>query len=342
MTANPVLVALYRGRLVESCHRGALAVVDGTGQVVCALGDVARPIYPRSAVKALQALAVVESGAAQAFGFGAQELALACASHSGEPQHVAVAQRMLTKAGLCAADLDCGAHWPFRRKDGCAIAARRGKPVALHNNCSGKHAAMLAVARHRGWDIAGYVAPDHPLQQHIAAILHDLTGAHLSDEVCGIDGCSVPTWAMPLAALAAGFARFATGHGLSRGRAEAAQRLMTAVFEHPFLVAGTGRFCTEVMQALPGRAFVKVGAEGVYCAALPEEGLGVALKIDDGARRAAELVLVHLLLTCLDGIEAAARNRLETLAGMAQVNWQGRQTGRLAPAPALEALTLHA
>ena len=322
---NPILVEILRRNLVESRHRGAVAVADADGAAVLAIGDVTTPIFPRSAVKALQALPLVETGAADAFGFGDEELALACASHGGEAGHVAGVTRMLAKAGLDASALRCGAHWPMALPAVAALA-RTGEPTALHNNCSGKHSGFLCVACAKGIDHADYWRPQHPVQREVRAVLENLTGAALSDDRCAIDGCSVPTWAIPLQNLAHAFAKFATGHGLARERARAAARLHAACTQKPWYVAGTGRFCTEIMQLFGARVFVKTGAEGVYCGALPEEGLGIAIKCDDGAGRAAQAVMAAIIARFLPlgDAERAALMRFErpTLR-----NWNGFEIG---------------
>jgi len=326
---NPVLVEVLRGALVESRHHGAVAVGDAGGATVFALGDVAAPVYPRSAVKALQALPLIESGAAEKFGFGEEELALACASHGGEPAHVAVAQRMLSRAGLDVAALECGAHWPSHQ-DSARALARAGTPSALHNNCSGKHAGFLCVACAGGIAHRGYADASHPVQREVRAVLESLTGIGLSEDRCGIDGCSIPTFALPLEALARAFARFGTGQGLAPERAKAAARLRAACAAQPYFVAGTGRFCTEVMKLFGGRVLVKTGAEGVFCGALPERGLGIALKCEDGATRAAEVAMAAVIarLLPLDGDERVALERFErpTLR-----NWNGIEVGGLRP-----------
>ncbi len=293
--SNPILVEVLRGRLVESHHAGAIAVVDADGKTVLALGDVERPIYPRSAIKALQALALVESGAADRFGLAPEELALACASHAGEPGHVATATAMLAKAGLDPSALRCGAHWPNHQPSAHALARAGGTASAIHNNCSGKHAGFLCAACALDADRASYVEPAHPVQREVRAALEGLSDARLTPDVCAIDGCSVPTWALPLSALARAFARFGSGAGLSPVRAQAAARLRAAVAAHPWHVSGTGRFCTELMQVFGARVFVKTGAEGVFCGALPEQGLGIALKCDDGAGRAAAVAMAATL-----------------------------------------------
>ena len=331
--SNPVLVEVLRGALVESRHSGAVAVVDAGGGRVLALGDVEQPVYPRSAVKALQALPLIESGAADRFGLGPEALALACASHSGEPGHVATAGRMLALAGLDASALECGVHWPIHQPSAQALARAGGTAGAIHNNCSGKHAGFLCVACATEADPARYVEASHPVQRLVKATLEDVMGAVLSQDVCATDGCSAPTWAMPLAALARGFARFGTGVGLSPGRARAAARLREACAAHPWHVAGTGRFCTELMQSFGARVFVKTGAEGVYCAALPEQGLGIALKCDDGAGRAAEVMLAATLARLLpQDTDCAA---LERFVRPTLRNWNGIAVGAIRPTAAI-------
>lgn len=330
---DPVLVEVLRGPLVESRHRGAAAVVDADGTTVLALGDTDRPVFPRSSIKALQALVLVESGAADRFGFGDEELALACSSHSGEEGHVTVATRMLGSAGLDASALACGAHWPINQAAAFALA-KAGVASALHNNCSGKHAGFLCDACAMDVDPAGYWRPDHAVQQAVRGVLEDITGATLGQEQCAIDGCSVPTWAIPLHHLVHAFAKFGTGHGLPRARADAAARLRTACAQKPWHVAGTGRFCTEIMKLFGARVFVKTGAEGMFCGALPEQGLGIAVKCDDGAGRAAETVMASLIARFLplgdDERAALARYMRPTLR-----NWNGIEVGALRVTEAL-------
>ncbi len=294
--ANPVLIEVTRGNRVESRHRGAISVIDADGQPVFTAGNADKPVFPRSAVKAIQALALIESGAADAFGYGNRELALAQASHGGEPDHVATAAAMLKAAGLDEQALECGAQWPSHSASAVALSAAGNEPSALHNNCSGKHAGFLAVARHNGFPIEGYVKPDHPVQLLVREAMESLTGAPHRAGDCGIDGCSIPTYAVPLIALAAGFARFGSGRGLTPERAAAARRIFNAAIAEPFHIAGTGRFCSEAIAAMNGDALVKTGAEGVFCGTLPDAGLGVAIKCDDGASRAAETVMANLLL----------------------------------------------
>ena len=325
--SDPVLVEVWRGPLVESRHRGAVAIADADGGTVLAVGDVTVPIFPRSAIKALQALPLVESGAADRFAFGEEDLALACSSHSGEPGHVDGVSRMLANTGLDASALACGAHWPMHQPSAFALS-RSGAPSALHNNCSGKHAGFLCVACTMGIDHAGYCRPEHAVQQKVRGVLEDLTGAALTPDRCATDGCSVPTWAIPLDHLARAFAKFATGRGLSPERAAAAARLRAACVKHPWQVAGTGRFCTAIMTLFGARAFVKTGAEGVFCGALPEQGLGIAIKCDDGAGRAAEAVMAAIIARFLP-LAPGERAALERFTHPVLRNWNGIEVGAL-------------
>jgi L-asparaginase II len=331
---NPFLVEILRGPMVESRHRGAVCIIDADGGTVLSIGDVERRVYPRSAVKAIQVLPLVESGFADRFGLSDAEIALACASHSGEPEHVATAEAMLAKVGQDRSCLECGAHWPLGEGASRALAASGATPTDLHNNCSGKHAGFVCLACGLGEDPKGYVKPEHRVQQVVRAALEDLTGASHTDEVRGIDGCSIPTYAIPLPALAFAFAKFGTGVGISRGCAAAAKRIRQAVARHPFMVAGTGRFDTRLMSALGERAFVKGGAEGVWCAALPELGYGIALKADDGMARAAEVMMATLILRFLD-LKNGERAAVEALARPVLKNWKGIDVGALRATEAL-------
>lgn len=327
---NPVLVEVLRGTLVESRHRGAVCVVDGDGRTMLEIGDVEAPVFPRSAVKAIQALPLVESGAADALGLADDEIALACASHSGEPAHTELARAMLKKAGLDETALECGVH-PPRNQEAAAALARSGvAPSALHNNCSGKHAGFLCTCRHAGYDHRGYVAYGHPVQELVREAMQSVTGAPHAVDMCGTDGCSIPTYAVPLKSLAAGFARMATGAGLAPERAKAAKRILAACTANAYFVAGTGRLDTKIMELASGRIFVKTGAEGVYCGAVPELGLGIALKCDDGAGRASEAMIAAALAKVLGS--DPLRARLASLADYPLFNWRGITVGRIRPA----------
>lgn len=342
-SCNPILVQAWRGGVVESAHRGAFAVVDAGGALRMALGDIERPIFPRSACKVLQALPLVASGAADALQLTDEELALACASHSGEEAHARTAAAMLAKAGVDVTALECGAHWPYHEAASRELARRGEAPSALHNNCSGKHSGFVCLGCRlhggrgdlRGF-LSGYVRPEHPVMREVSAALQAATGWDLTRSARGTDGCSIPTHAVPLRHLALAFARVATGQGLSADHARAAQRLRQAVARAPFMVGGTGKFDTRVMERFGERIFCKVGAEGVHCAALPELGLGVAIKMDDGNNaRACEVVLAALLQRLLPLAEADA-GFLHGLSDLTLRNWNGIDVGRLAAAPALD------
>jgi L-asparaginase II len=336
---NPALVEVMRGNALESCHAGALAVVDAQGALVLSIGDIDRPVFPRSAVKLLQALPLVESGAADLLGLDDEELALACASHNGEPAHVQVAARMLAKAGVDAGVLECGVHWPRVDTVLRAMVQRGETATALHNNCSGKHSGFVCVAcalLGAGTDpldlrrfVKGYVDAGHPVMREVTEALQATTGFDLSRAPRGIDGCSIPTFAIPLRHLALAFARVGTGVGLRDGRQRAARRLRTAIARAPFMVSGTDRFDTRVMERLGERVCCKVGAEAMYCAALPERGLGVAIKIDDGNNaRAAEVVMAATIeaLLPLAGDDAAF---MRARSDVRLTNWNGLEVGAL-------------
>jgi L-asparaginase II len=329
--SDPVAVLVRRGDRIESTHRVAYAVADAGGAVLHHEGDVVRPVFPRSSVKPLQALPLIESGAAQRFAVSEQELALACASHGGEPMHTEIVAAWLARLGLDLSALECGAHPPTHEATARQLVEQRRPPSPLHNNCSGKHAGMLTLALHLGAPVAGYVAPDHPVQQRITALLAAMAGASLAAPA--IDGCGVPTHAMPLVGLATAMARLADPGPSpgAPGRAEACVRICAAMAAHPLLVAGSGRACSQIMAAAP-QVLVKTGAEGVYVAALPEQKLGLALKVDDGAGRAAVVALMALLAR-LGALDPSAGTAFGDLAAPLLRNHAGRVVGRIEPAP---------
>lgn len=341
---NPVLVNVLRGAAIESTHCGAVAVLDADGAIIASLGDIERPIFPRSAVKVLQALPLVASGAADRLRLSDEELALACASHNGEELHAQTAAAMLAKAGLDRTALECGAHWPYLDTASRALAAQGREPTALNNNCSGKHAGFLclACALHGGVNlrqyVSGYVRPEHPVMREVTAALQAATGYDLASAPRGTDGCSIPTYAVPLRHLAHAFARVGTGIGLSEGHALAAKRLRAAVAKAPFMVAGTGRFDTRVMERLGEHVFCKVGAEGVFCAALPERGLGVAIKIDDGNNSRACEVVMAAVIEAFVALDDSQATFMRTLSELRLSNWNGIEVGQLVAAPVMRSL----
>ncbi len=328
---NPLLVEVTRGTQVESRHRAVLAVVDTEGKVVLAAGDHERPVYGRSAIKSLQAIALVESGAADAFDVCEAELALACASHSGEPRHVEAATAWLTRLGLSVGDLECGPQLPGYEPALIQLLASGAAATPAHNNCSGKHSGFLTLAKHLGVPTRGYVNYEHPVQQRILGVLEAMTGLDLGDAPRGVDGCGIPVIGIPLGNLALAMARLGAPDDQPEARQAACARIRKAVAAHPFMVAGTGRFDTQVMELTGEKALIKTGAEGVYCAAFPELGLGAAIKVDDGAGRAAEILMGRLLshFGILDEAQAA---RLGGLFTAPVLNRAGLTVGEVRPA----------
>lgn len=331
--SNPVLVAVTRGGVVESRHGGRFAVVGADGATLVEGGRVDEPTFPRSAIKFIQALPLVETGAADAFAVSTAELALACASHNGETMHTEAVGAWLGRVGLGERDLECGPHAPHGPAAEALIRAGRA-PDRVHNNCSGKHTGFLTVARHLGVPTVGYSTQDHPVQRLVADALRDMTGADPKDAPVGIDGCGVPTWAMPVRGLALAMARIADPAGLAPGRRRAIERLRAAITAFPAMIAGTGRLCTAVVAETRGEVLVKTGAEGVFVAAVPRLRLGFALKIDDGATRASEVAILALLRR-LGAFDDAAWARLARYAEPVMVNTQGKRVGAVCPAEPL-------
>jgi len=293
---NPVMAEVFRENTLESWHRGAAAIVDSHGQTVLALGDIERIIFPRSAIKMFQAIPLLESGAAKRFSLTAREIALACASHNGEPEHVLAVQNWLSSLGLSADNLENGPSRPYSTKAFHELLKTGKKSTRAHHNCSGKHAGMLTMARYLGLDVQGYTQPEHGAQQAWMEVMSDFAGLDVTTMDCGQDGCGAPAITMPLIALARACARYTDQSQLSKGRSKAVEKIITSVSEHPWMIAGTGRCCTDVIALTKGRVLVKTGAEAVYCGFIPERKLGLALKIDDGSTRASQVALGQLLL----------------------------------------------
>ena len=286
----PILVEVTRGSEVESRHRGEIAVVDEAGTVRHHLGDPEAPVCMRSLAKPFQVLPLITTGAAQAFGFGPEELALMSGSLSGQDFQVALVEQILARIGLNPGVLQCGSHPPLHRPTAQALAQAGAKPTPLHHTCAGKHASMLALCVHQGWPLEDYLNPVHPVQQLILQTVADMVGLDPADIPVALDGCSAPVFYVPLRGIARGFARLAAAPPDSPEGT-----LMAACLNHPRHIAGDGRLETLIMQALPGRIFAKTGAEGGFALALAQEGLGVALKIEDGASRALGPAIIETL-----------------------------------------------
>jgi L-asparaginase II len=311
--SNPVLAVVTRSGLVESWHRGAIAIChdgEGTG-----LGDVDWPVFARSATKPLQALPFLERGLHERLAVPSPEIAVMCASHDGAAVHTAAVRSFLQRGGLHEDQLGCGPHAPFDGAARQALFAAGGRPDRVHNNCSGKHTGFLHLARDCGDDLAHYLDPGCRSQQEVAAAVAAMAGVPAPVEV-GLDGCGAPTFVLPLAALARAFCRLANPAGLGPVRMAACRTILDAVGQQPLLLAGERRFCTALARTWPGRVLPKNGAEGVYAVALlPDPGrrqwpgaLGIAVKVDDGAERAYQPVVVEVLrrLGAFGGIEVPA------------------------------------
>jgi L-asparaginase II len=332
---NPVLIEVIRGAAVESRHRGAFVIVDGAGAIVAAAGDPEMAIYPRSAAKPLQALPLIETGAAARFNLTNREIALACASHRGEALHTRAVEAWLTRIGLDSSALECGAHLPLNADAAKSVICGDTPLTPVHNNCSGKHAGFLSACAACGEPTRGYIEAGHPAQRRVTAALSEMMDLDLPKAPMARDGCGIPVYLVPLKNLALGMARLVDSAKLPKARAEAAAMILEAMAKEPFYVNGTGGFTTEVMKTAPGTVRVKGGAEAVYAAALPKLGLGIALKIDDGAMRAAECATAHILrgLGCFDGgqeqiLSRFLHPRIMTVAGM--------EAGAIRPTPWLD------
>ncbi|MBP2299995.1 asparaginase [Azospirillum picis] len=328
---SPITVEVTRGTMVESIHRARACIVDAAGHVLARWGDIEAPVYARSAIKSLQAIPLVETGALDAFALGDEELALACSSHNGEARHTGLARAWAERVGLSVGDYECGAQVPYDPETAADLLRRGEAPTAFHNNCSGKHTGFLTTAMHKGERLKGYVRYGHPVQQRILGVLEQMTGQDLSGAPWGIDGCSIPTIGIPLGAIAYAMARIADPIDLPDARAEAVTRIARAWGGHPFLIAGTGTFDTAVMEAAEGAVLVKGGAEGVGCAVIPDQGIGIALKIEDGAARAREVAMAALI-RATGALSDAQWARVPDLLTVPLLNRAGTRVGELRPA----------
>ncbi|MBL9049049.1 MAG: asparaginase [Tabrizicola sp.] len=324
--AVPVLET-WRGGILENAHVGHAVIADAKG-VVRTWGNPEAVIFPRSSAKMMQALPLLETGAAAARGLTDTHLAFACASHEGADLHVSMAGRWIADLGLSESDLRCGAHEPDNRTERDRLIRAGEKPCQLHNNCSGKHSGFLTVTQHLK---AGpeYVEIDHPLQKAVRAATEELTDETVAG--WGVDGCSAPNFAMSVKGLARAMAQYATAREGQGARESAMHRLTRAMATHPEFVSGEGQTCTELMRAMGGKVAVKGGADGVYVAIVPEKSLGIALKIVDGSSRAKDAAITALLASIgvLDPAHPAAVKRMAPVLR----NWRGLETGFLMMAP---------
>lgn len=325
--ANPILTRVLRGGAVESVHRGAWVWVDSAAEVVDGGGDIDRAVFARSSTKSLQALPFLEGGAAERFGAGDEDVALALASHNAEAQHTDRVRAHLGRLGLPIEALQCGPQAPTDPEARRGLEAEGTTPSGLYNNCSGKHAAFLALALHHGMDPADYLDPEGPAQREVRDALQAMTGTPDDRLDRAVDGCSAPTFRLPLRNLATGLARVANPGGLDARRAEACLRMQSAVAAHPDLIAGKHkRLCTDLARVTGGRVFPKIGAEGVYVLGVVGADRGLAVKVDDGNARGMHALVIELLERAgfLSEEEAKA---LEPWRGKVLRNWAGLEIG---------------
>ena len=322
------MVEVWRGELVESVHHGVAAVANAAGEIVEGWGDTSLVTYPRSALKPIQAIALVETGAYAARGLTSKHLALACASHRGEPFHTDLVSAWLNALGLTQNALACGPDRPY--DEASAVAAiRAGHPVQrIYHNCSGKHCGFLTVAKHRGWAVEGYAGIEHPAQQLYLDSLSELMGREARALPFGVDGCALPAAALPLKAMAVMMARFAAARVASPARSEAILTIHEAMRRHPEYISGTDQPGVHVARATKGRVIVKTGAEGFLMAYIPQQGLAAVLKIADGEARARFPALIALL-AAVGLLDADERRELARFAEPVVLNSMGSTVGRI-------------
>lgn len=327
MQHNPVLAEVWRGNSVESQHRGRALVLDQYGNTVLALGDTDSLVFPRSAIKPLQTIPLLESGAAEAFGLTAAHIALTCASHNGETLHTGLVSDMLNRLGLTPEALVCGADLPMFAPSAHELISNRQNPGRQHHNCSGKHSGMLTLSKHMGWPLTDYNHYDHPAQLAWRKVMSELCGVEADHLPWDFDGCGIPALALPLRNLAGGFLAFANPDSQPAKRAAAIRSITAAIQAHPMNIAGTERCCTAVISTSEGRVVVKTGAEGVFAGFIPERKLSFALKIDDGAGRAAETALGGLLAALGEPVATAADT--QPFFNRPLLNSQGKIVGKI-------------
>ncbi|MFK7994983.1 MAG: asparaginase [Granulosicoccus sp.] len=327
---NPVLVNQWRGSAIECRYRGAVAVVETSGRLFASLGDVQRAVFPRSAIKFIQTIPFVESGAVEAFGLDERHIALACASHNGEPIHAGLAQDWLERISCDHDDLECGAELPMHQATQFELMAEGRGPQRVHHNCSGKHLGFLTTCKQFGEQTQNYRLYNHAAQQRWFDILESLSNTRINQLPWGYDGCAIPSVAMPLQRIALAMARFGDPSYFGGERRTAVEKVHAAVTAHPYLVAGKERLCTALMDILAPDILVKVGAAGVYTAVIPQHGLGLALKIDDGHDGAARVALGAILNTL--GVLPSDKAKALTEYFMPSINnSRGENIGRFEP-----------
>jgi L-asparaginase II len=325
---QPVLARLWRASFVESQHRGAWVMVDTSGAVIDGQGDWNQPVFPRSATKSLQALPLVESGAADRFGLGEDALAITLSSHHAEPMHVAGVSALLERLGLGVEHLKCGPQTPVNAQARRELLRRGEKPNALHNNCSGKHAGFLALAAHLGDDLEHYLDPSSTGQRMVRQALLEMSGTREEELHVAVDGCSAPTFHLPLTRLATALARVANPDGLPAQRALACRRLTQAAERYPDLIGSTTQsLCSDLLRVTRGRLFPKLGTEAVYVVGIRGADRGFAIKIDDGGYRAMNAVVIDVLQR-FSYLSSSEVDALGSWSAGPVTNWAGAVVGR--------------
>lgn len=338
LRSSEIIVRVFRAELAESAHRGHIAVVRADCRILYELGDPCSVTFARSSAKPLQAIPVLESGAAEAFGLTDREIAVICASHNGEEEHTSAVRSILAKLGKSPDDLQCGVQEPYHKATADRMKERGERPTSLHNNCSGKHAGMIALALAMNAPAQHYISAEHPVQRRMLDTVAEMSGVPAGEIALGIDGCGVPVFGLPLCKLAAAYARLGAPDGLPPHRADACRRIIGALRNHPAMLAGQDRFDTHLIEATQGRIVGKMGAEGVFALTVPDARLGVAVKVEDGALRALYPAVVEALRQ-LQLLTPQELNRLAPFHRPPVVNRRGEQVGRIEPAFTLHAAT---
>ena len=321
-----LVIECSRGPAVESTHLVDAAIVDASGKLVEAWGDIDRFVYPRSAVKSIQVLPFLESGAADETQATDAEIALACASHNGQEAQVKAVREWLTRTGLGEEHLECGGHLPYHKESAEECIRRGDAGLPVYNMCSGKHSAFLVTAKVLGEETRNYIDRDHPAQQRVSAAIREMTGWDIARSPWAVDGCSIPTIGLPLHALARGAANIADANAHAPTRQAAIARIRAAIAAEPFMIAGDGRACSDIISCVGDKAFAKFGAEGVFFAPLFSLGLGLALKVRDGATRAADTAIAALLHN-LGLLDRTAEEKLAGYLVTTLANWRGTPVG---------------
>ncbi len=328
MQINPILAKSFRNKKLENIFRGRFCAIDENGKIIYSLGNINEYIFPHSAIKPIQAIALYKSGAKEKFSLTEQEIALCIASHHGEKEHINIVKNMLKKINCDIADLECGAHAPISKKARKELFASANRPNILHNSCSGKHIGMLAVAKTLNYPIKDYYLPDKEVQQYISKIIKEIFSIDIIEENYAMDGCSVPTYAAPLKNFAFGFAKLASGKKINSQTKSIFTEIFAIMNKYPYLIGGKGAIDSELMAAFNSRLMLKIGSDGIFCGLLYDKKIGFALKIDDGNLQAANVAIAKFLLN-ISSPNKKEKEILESFTNKIIKNWQQREVGKI-------------